>query len=47
MGVRAACIDIGSNTTRLLVADGVDGALVEVHQERAFTRIGKGLAATA
>ncbi len=46
MGVRAACIDIGSNTTRLLVADGADGALVEVHQERAFTRIGKGLAAS-
>jgi exopolyphosphatase/guanosine-5'-triphosphate,3'-diphosphate pyrophosphatase len=44
--VRAACIDIGSNTTRLLVADYVDGALVEVHQERAFTRIGKGLAAS-
>jgi exopolyphosphatase / guanosine-5'-triphosphate,3'-diphosphate pyrophosphatase len=42
--VRAACIDIGSNTTRLLVADCVDGELVEVHQERAFTRIGKGLA---
>jgi exopolyphosphatase/guanosine-5'-triphosphate,3'-diphosphate pyrophosphatase len=46
VGVRAACIDIGSNTTRLLVADWVDGALVEVHQERAFTRIGKGLAAS-
>jgi exopolyphosphatase / guanosine-5'-triphosphate,3'-diphosphate pyrophosphatase len=45
VGVRAACIDIGSNTTRLLVADCVEGALVEVHQERAFTRIGKGLAA--
>ncbi|MFZ1995024.1 MAG: hypothetical protein WAU75_13000, partial [Solirubrobacteraceae bacterium] len=46
MGVRAACIDIGSNTTRLLVADWIDGTLVEVHQERAFTRIGKGLAAS-
>ncbi len=46
MGERAACIDIGSNTTRLLVADCVEGALVEVHQERAFTRIGKGLAAS-
>jgi exopolyphosphatase/guanosine-5'-triphosphate,3'-diphosphate pyrophosphatase len=46
VGVRAACIDIGSNTTRLLVADYVDGALVEVRQERAFTRIGKGLAAS-
>jgi len=38
--VRCACIDIGSNTTRLLVAEP-DGALLrEVRQERAFTRIG-------
>ncbi len=44
--MRAACIDIGSNTTRLLVADKVRGTLVEVHQERAFTRIGHGLAAS-
>lgn len=35
-----ACIDIGSNTTRLLVADVVDGELREVLQQRAFTRIG-------
>jgi len=46
VGVRAACIDIGSNTTRLLVADCTGGGLVEVHQERAFTRIGQGLAAS-
>jgi exopolyphosphatase/guanosine-5'-triphosphate,3'-diphosphate pyrophosphatase len=39
--MRRACIDIGSNTTRLLVADCEDGRLVEVHQERAFTRIGR------
>jgi exopolyphosphatase / guanosine-5'-triphosphate,3'-diphosphate pyrophosphatase len=45
-GVRAACIDIGSNTTRLLVADRVGGELVEIHQERVFTRIGYGLAAS-
>ena len=38
-----ACIDIGSNTTRVLVADVEDGALREVLQRRAFTRIGKGL----
>lgn len=44
--MRAACIDIGSNTTRLLVADCRDGVLCEVHQERAFTRIGQGLAAS-
>jgi exopolyphosphatase/guanosine-5'-triphosphate,3'-diphosphate pyrophosphatase len=43
--VRRACIDIGSNTTRLLVADGVGGGLVEVHQERAFTKLGRGLRA--
>lgn len=41
--MRAACIDIGSNTTRLLVADCAGGALQEVHQERVFTRIGHGL----
>jgi exopolyphosphatase/guanosine-5'-triphosphate,3'-diphosphate pyrophosphatase len=38
-----ACIDIGSNTTRVLVADVEDGELREVLQRRAFTRIGKGL----
>jgi exopolyphosphatase/guanosine-5'-triphosphate,3'-diphosphate pyrophosphatase len=38
--VRCACIDIGSNTTRLLVADCAGGELSEVHQARAFTRIG-------
>lgn len=37
------CIDIGSNTTRVLVADARDGRLHEVLQRRAFTRIGKGL----
>jgi exopolyphosphatase/guanosine-5'-triphosphate,3'-diphosphate pyrophosphatase len=41
--VRAACIDIGSNTTRLLVADSAGTDLVEIYQERAFTRIGRGL----
>jgi exopolyphosphatase / guanosine-5'-triphosphate,3'-diphosphate pyrophosphatase len=38
-----ACIDIGSNTTRVLVAGVEDGHLREVFQQRAFTRIGKGL----
>jgi len=37
------CIDIGSNTTRVLVAEASDGRLREVLQRRAFTRIGKGL----
>jgi exopolyphosphatase / guanosine-5'-triphosphate,3'-diphosphate pyrophosphatase len=36
-----ACIDIGSNTTRLLVADAADGTLRELVTQRAFTRIGK------
>ncbi|MEA2166943.1 MAG: exopolyphosphatase / guanosine-5-triphosphate,3-diphosphate pyrophosphatase [Solirubrobacteraceae bacterium] len=41
--MRCACIDIGSNTTRLLVAD-VDGTRIsEVHAERAFTRLGAAL----
>jgi exopolyphosphatase / guanosine-5'-triphosphate,3'-diphosphate pyrophosphatase len=35
-----ACIDIGSNTTRLLVAEVRDGTLREVLQQRAFTRLG-------
>ena len=38
-----ACIDIGSNTTRLLVADAGDGTVREVLQQRAYTRLrGKG-----
>ena len=38
--MRRACIDIGSNTTRLLVADCDGEGLVEQRQERAFTLIG-------
>lgn len=38
--MRIGCIDIGSNTTRLLVADSEGGHLLCIHQERAFTRIG-------
>jgi exopolyphosphatase / guanosine-5'-triphosphate,3'-diphosphate pyrophosphatase len=41
--VRRACIDIGSNTTRLLVADCDREGLREVHQERVFTRVSRGL----
>jgi exopolyphosphatase/guanosine-5'-triphosphate,3'-diphosphate pyrophosphatase len=37
------CIDIGSNTTRLLVADAGNGALRELMTQRAFTRIGRSL----
>jgi exopolyphosphatase/guanosine-5'-triphosphate,3'-diphosphate pyrophosphatase len=42
-----ACIDIGSNTTRVLVAEARGGRLTEVLQRRAFTRIGRGLKAGA
>ena len=38
-----ACIDIGSNTTRLLVADAGDERLRELVTQRAFTRIGRSL----
>ena len=38
-----ACIDIGSNTTRLLVAEPAGGRVRELLRQRAFTRIGKGL----
>jgi exopolyphosphatase/guanosine-5'-triphosphate,3'-diphosphate pyrophosphatase len=41
--VRRACIDIGSNTTRLLVADCDGGTLHEVRQARTFTLIGREL----
>ena len=37
-----AAIDIGSNTTRLLVAEPDDGQLRTVTQQRVYTRIGKG-----
>ena len=43
IGLICACIDIGSNTTRLLVADAGDGSLRELVTQRAFTRIGKSL----
>jgi exopolyphosphatase / guanosine-5'-triphosphate,3'-diphosphate pyrophosphatase len=38
--VLCACIDIGSNTTRLLLARATDGTLEEVLQQRAFTKLG-------
>lgn len=41
--MRRACIDIGSNTTRLLVADCDGTGLVEHRQERAFTLIGRSI----
>ncbi len=41
--MRRACIDIGSNTTRLLVAECDGERLLEVYQERAFTRLSRGV----
>jgi len=37
---RCACIDVGSNTTRLLVAEDEDRRLRELLAQRAFTRLG-------
>jgi exopolyphosphatase / guanosine-5'-triphosphate,3'-diphosphate pyrophosphatase len=39
------CIDIGSNTTRVLVGDATDDGVRAVLQQREFTRLGKGLRA--
>jgi exopolyphosphatase / guanosine-5'-triphosphate,3'-diphosphate pyrophosphatase len=39
-----AAIDIGSNTTRVLVAEPVDGQLKKVMEQRAYTRINKAIA---
>jgi exopolyphosphatase / guanosine-5'-triphosphate,3'-diphosphate pyrophosphatase len=44
--MRLGCIDIGSNTTRLLVADCDGSRLAWIHQERAFTSIGRELLKT-
>lgn len=40
---RVAAVDLGTNSTRLLVADVVDGALVELHRETRITRLGEGV----
>ena len=45
--VRRACIDIGSNTTRLLVADFDGDRLAPVHQERAFTHMRRAVTSDA
>jgi exopolyphosphatase/guanosine-5'-triphosphate,3'-diphosphate pyrophosphatase len=38
-----AAIDIGSNTTRVLVAELIDGQLKKVMEQRAYTRISKAI----
>src|SRR3954451_2568459 len=43
--VLCACVDIGSNTTRLLVAEAGPEGLREVLAERCFTRLGRDAAA--
>lgn len=40
-----AAIDIGSNTTRLLVAEPVDGQLKKAMEQRAYTRINRAIRA--
>jgi exopolyphosphatase/guanosine-5'-triphosphate,3'-diphosphate pyrophosphatase len=41
--VRVAAVDLGTNTTRLLVADVDAGRLEEVHRESRITRLGEGV----
>jgi exopolyphosphatase/guanosine-5'-triphosphate,3'-diphosphate pyrophosphatase len=41
--VRVAAVDLGTNTTRLLVADVADGSLDEVHRETRITCLGEGV----
>ena len=42
-GMRVASVDLGTNSTRLLVADVVDGAVREVDRRLAITRLGEGV----
>jgi len=46
-GVRVAVIDIGTNSTRLLVADVVDGRVHEVERQTTVTNLGRGVEHTA
>ncbi len=40
---RVAVVDIGTNSTRLLVADVADGAVAEVERRSTVTRLGRGV----
>jgi exopolyphosphatase/guanosine-5'-triphosphate,3'-diphosphate pyrophosphatase len=42
-GMLCAALDIGSNTTRVLVAEPVNGQLKKVMEQRAYTRINKAI----
>lgn len=44
--MRVAAIDLGTNSTRLLVADVVDGELTEILRRLTITRLGEGVDAT-
>jgi exopolyphosphatase/guanosine-5'-triphosphate,3'-diphosphate pyrophosphatase len=41
--MRVAAIDLGTNTTRLLVADVVDGRIADIDREMNVTRLGEGV----
>ncbi len=41
--VRVAVVDIGTNSTRLLIADVTDGTVTEVRRESVVTRLGEGV----
>jgi exopolyphosphatase / guanosine-5'-triphosphate,3'-diphosphate pyrophosphatase len=41
--VKVAALDLGTNTTRLLVADVADGRVEELHRETRITRLGEGV----
>jgi exopolyphosphatase/guanosine-5'-triphosphate,3'-diphosphate pyrophosphatase len=41
--MRVAAVDLGTNTTRLLVADVADGRLAELHRESRIARLGEGV----
>jgi len=41
--VRVAAVDLGTNTTRLLVAAVEDGGIEELHRETRITRLGEGV----
>lgn len=42
-GARVAVIDLGTNSTRLMVADVVDGEVRELERETRVTRLGRGV----
>ena len=44
--MRVAAIDMGTNSTRVLVADVVDGVLVTIDRRMRITRLGQGVDAT-